>query len=181
MDVEIPEGDKDSHGGAAGGPEAQGGVTWDDKEKTWRARIYDRNAGKQRHIGRFPAEEDAAQAYDCAALLLLGPSYATQDKLNFGVERAERLLPVFEAQPVFSRLRGPRPGAPGGAAPVPSLGVRKRVTKARAAAATMASATAAAIAAEELERAMAVIQRQVGWDGGGRAPCRPGATSRAAV
>lgn len=24
MDVEIPEGDKDSHGGAAGGPEAQG-------------------------------------------------------------------------------------------------------------------------------------------------------------
>ncbi|WIA31290.1 hypothetical protein OEZ86_002192 [Tetradesmus obliquus] len=56
------------------------GLSWDRKHEGWRVRIY--YQGKQRHIGRFSDEIEAAKAYDAAAYYLYGDSAIT----NFGLE-----------------------------------------------------------------------------------------------
>lgn len=56
------------------------GVTWDKVNKRWLVRIQVR--GKSRYLGIFKSEEDAARAYDAAALDAWG-AYA---RLNFPVE-----------------------------------------------------------------------------------------------
>lgn len=58
------------------------GLYWDKKDKKWRVRIHIN--GRQQHVGRFTDEFQAAQAYDKAAVYLLGPNIQT----NFGVASA---------------------------------------------------------------------------------------------
>lgn len=46
------------------------GVSWDQRKKRWRASI--RVAYKLKNLGRFAREEDAARAYDEAAITAFG-------------------------------------------------------------------------------------------------------------
>lgn len=46
------------------------GVDWDSRKRRWRAAIT--VDGKRRYLGRFVVEEDAARAYDVAAVALSG-------------------------------------------------------------------------------------------------------------
>lgn len=58
------------------------GLYWDKKDRKWRVRIHIN--GRQQHVGRFTDEFQAAQAYDKAAVYLLGPNIQT----NFGIASA---------------------------------------------------------------------------------------------
>jgi hypothetical protein len=50
------------------------------KGKAWQAQLWNRETKGLQHIGTFASEEDAARAYDCAAVELYGPDFK---KLNF--------------------------------------------------------------------------------------------------
>jgi hypothetical protein len=63
-----------------GGVSAYRGVVWCKQTGRWRAQM--RLNGQQRHLGRFDREEDAARAYDVAALAAWG-EFATP---NFPAE-----------------------------------------------------------------------------------------------
>jgi hypothetical protein len=54
------------------------GVTWN--ASAWTAQLYNPQTKRQNRIGSYASEEDAARAYDCAAMKLHGPGYA---KRNF--------------------------------------------------------------------------------------------------
>lgn len=56
--------------GPRAGSSAYKGVYWDRRAQRWHARI--RADGKRRHLGYFTDEEDAARAYDTAAVELHG-------------------------------------------------------------------------------------------------------------
>ncbi|KAG1665385.1 hypothetical protein FOA52_015795 [Chlamydomonas sp. UWO 241] len=49
------------------------GVTWQKAHSSWRVQLTDPQTKRQRHIGRFASEEDAARAHDCAAVQAHGP------------------------------------------------------------------------------------------------------------
>ncbi|KAG1673857.1 hypothetical protein FOA52_012882 [Chlamydomonas sp. UWO 241] len=49
------------------------GVAWDKAESSWRAQLTDPLTKRQRYIGSFASEEDAARAYDFAAVQAHGP------------------------------------------------------------------------------------------------------------
>ncbi len=61
-----------------GGKSRFKGVTWDSSNDRWRAVI--RVHGKKIHVGYFRDEEEAARAYDAAALRYFGPSAMTNSK-----------------------------------------------------------------------------------------------------
>jgi AP2-like factor (euAP2 lineage) len=44
------------------------GVTWDKSNSAWRGQLWDPQTKRQKHVGYFASEEDAARAYDCAAV-----------------------------------------------------------------------------------------------------------------
>jgi hypothetical protein len=48
------------------------GVSWDKGSSAWRAQLWNPETKRQQHIGTYDSEEDAARAYDCAAVKLLG-------------------------------------------------------------------------------------------------------------
>ena len=60
-----------------GGPSHYRGVIWHKSNSKWETRIYEN--GKQRFLGYFTSEEEAARAYDSHALRLHGAAA----KLNF--------------------------------------------------------------------------------------------------
>lgn len=78
------------------------GLTWDKTTCMWRVRVNCRS--KQHHVGRFKEDEEAAQAYDCAAFLLIGPAAA----VNFGPQRAEKTMRQFMGRinlPALKKLK----------------------------------------------------------------------------
>ncbi|KAI8466681.1 MAG: hypothetical protein J3K34DRAFT_524376 [Monoraphidium minutum] len=131
------------------------GVSFDVQKKMWRARIYVGN--KQMNIGRFKSEVEAAQAYDCAALLIRSAAGAAAvgrkaaDRVsNFGPEQAARELPKFAGRVGFARLRRKAEEAAAREA-APAITKAPRAAKAprrrRAAAADKAAPSAAGAAA----------------------------------
>ncbi|KAG1671908.1 hypothetical protein FOA52_003475 [Chlamydomonas sp. UWO 241] len=56
------------------------GVSWHKRSAVWVANLWDSKTKCQQHIGYYASEEDAARAYDCAAVELYGPDYT---KHNF--------------------------------------------------------------------------------------------------
>ncbi|KAL4513614.1 hypothetical protein Ndes2526B_g05222 [Nannochloris sp. 'desiccata'] len=72
---------------AQGGPSKYRGVVWHKSNSKWEARIYE--AGKQRFLGYFSNEDEAALTYDdCAARI-----HGTSAKLNFPDTYAGVVLP----------------------------------------------------------------------------------------
>ena len=55
---------------ASGGPSKYRGVIWHKSNSKWEARIYEN--GKQRFLGYFTSEEEAARMYDDAAARMTG-------------------------------------------------------------------------------------------------------------
>ncbi len=56
------------------------GVSWFKRKRLWRA--YIKKMGKQHHLGYFPSAEDAAMAYNKAAIAYFGSDYANLNKIN---------------------------------------------------------------------------------------------------
>ncbi|KAG1666396.1 hypothetical protein FOA52_006505 [Chlamydomonas sp. UWO 241] len=61
-------------------PRRYKGVTCLKGRSAWVVHLYNPETKRQQHIGSYDSEEDAARAYDCAAVKLHGPGYA---KHNF--------------------------------------------------------------------------------------------------
>jgi hypothetical protein len=63
-----------SPGGAQTGRKRPGstsryfGVSWNKARSAWRADLWDPHTKRMQHIGYYASEEDAARAYDCAAV-----------------------------------------------------------------------------------------------------------------
>ncbi|KAG1670513.1 hypothetical protein FOA52_015378 [Chlamydomonas sp. UWO 241] len=49
------------------------GVGWDKRREKWEVRLWDPEVKGNQYIGRYISEEDAARAYDCAAVKMFGP------------------------------------------------------------------------------------------------------------
>jgi hypothetical protein len=49
------------------------GVSWDKRSSSFRVELKDSQTKHRRQIGRYASEEDAARAYDCAAVQAIGP------------------------------------------------------------------------------------------------------------
>ncbi|KAG1659101.1 hypothetical protein FOA52_013747 [Chlamydomonas sp. UWO 241] len=58
------------------------GVSWDTRDAAWRARLWDRQTKCQQHIGTYASEEDAARAYDWAAVKMHGPECTKRNFLS---------------------------------------------------------------------------------------------------
>ncbi|KAG1667888.1 hypothetical protein FOA52_013648 [Chlamydomonas sp. UWO 241] len=60
------------------------GVYWHKSNSVWLVQLWDPQAKRVRHIGSYASEEDAARAYDCAAVQVHGPGA----KRNFPADEA---------------------------------------------------------------------------------------------
>jgi hypothetical protein len=49
------------------------GVAWDKAKSSFRVSLWDPQTKRSRHVGSYASEEDAARAYDCAAVQARGP------------------------------------------------------------------------------------------------------------
>jgi hypothetical protein len=49
------------------------GVSWENTKSSWVVNLWDPQTKHQQQIGRYASEEDAARAYDCAAVQAHGP------------------------------------------------------------------------------------------------------------
>ncbi|KAG1671909.1 hypothetical protein FOA52_003476 [Chlamydomonas sp. UWO 241] len=80
--VSVGEQSGDEQAGGAPGSKTSSyrGVSWNKSNETWEARLWDTQAKRKQYIGRYASEEDAARAYDYAALEMHGPDY---NKRNF--------------------------------------------------------------------------------------------------
>ncbi|KAG1654545.1 hypothetical protein FOA52_008401 [Chlamydomonas sp. UWO 241] len=70
------------------------GVCWNEAKSAWRVRVMDPVTKSRRHIGRYASEEDAARAYDCAAVQAHGPDA----KRNFPDEAISELPAILGEQ-----------------------------------------------------------------------------------
>jgi hypothetical protein len=57
------------------------GVCWDKRGKAWQVDLWNRQTKRNQQIGYFTSEEDAARAWDCAAVRACGPG--TPKQRNF--------------------------------------------------------------------------------------------------
>lgn len=76
---------------ASGGPSRYRGVIWHKSNSKWEARIYEN--GKQRFLGYYTSEEEAARVYDEAAARITGrvvnfPSLPSAAALGESLSRA---------------------------------------------------------------------------------------------
>ncbi len=76
---------------ASGGPSKYRGVIWHKSNSKWEARIYEN--GKQRFLGYYASEEEAARVYDEAAAHITGravnfPNGSAAAVLGGGLSRA---------------------------------------------------------------------------------------------
>ncbi|KAG1664307.1 hypothetical protein FOA52_005705 [Chlamydomonas sp. UWO 241] len=60
------------------------GVSWQKTKYAWRVDLNDPHTKRQRHIGCFASEEDAARAHDCAAVQAHGPDPNTKRLRHIG-------------------------------------------------------------------------------------------------
>ena len=63
------------------------GVSWHKANSSWRVNLTEPQTKRSRHIGSYASEEDAARAYDCAAVEVHGPGA----KRNFPGEAVSEL------------------------------------------------------------------------------------------
>jgi hypothetical protein len=63
------------------------GVCWNKGSSSWQVNLWNPQTKRCRQIGRFASEEDAARAYDCAAVQAHGPGA----KRNFPDEAISEL------------------------------------------------------------------------------------------
>ncbi len=109
---------EDETRGRPGGPSKYRGVIWHKSNSKWEARIYDN--GKQRFLGYFTSEEEAARVYDEAAMRIGGhgartnfpageclsrSSSAPAELLDVGGPRGLAAAPAPAAQSKGGRLR----------------------------------------------------------------------------
>ena len=94
---------------ASGGPSKYRGVIWHKSNSKWEARIYEN--GKQRFLGYYTSEEEAARVYDDAAARMTGramnfPNYQKAPALEESLSRAnsasEEPLDQGKALPMHS-------------------------------------------------------------------------------
>ncbi|KAG1657384.1 hypothetical protein FOA52_007584 [Chlamydomonas sp. UWO 241] len=55
------------------------GVGWSKIRKAWEVHLWDPQTKRQRSIGQYSSEDDAARAYDCAAMKMHGPEYSERN------------------------------------------------------------------------------------------------------
>ncbi|KAG1681533.1 hypothetical protein FOA52_014039 [Chlamydomonas sp. UWO 241] len=71
------------------------GVIWDASRSSWRVMLYDRQTKRNKYIGNFAFEEDAARAYDFAAVQAQGQGA----KRNFpGETKRDRHIGCFDSE-----------------------------------------------------------------------------------
>jgi hypothetical protein len=63
------------------------GVTWDKRKSSWKVQLYDPQSKRNRNIGSYASEEEAARAYDCATMQACRPGA----KRNFPGEAISKL------------------------------------------------------------------------------------------
>jgi AP2-like factor (euAP2 lineage) len=63
------------------------GVSWVTRDEIWQVMLWDKQTRRSRSCGRYASEEDAARAYDCAAVQAHGPGA----KRNFPAEAISEL------------------------------------------------------------------------------------------
>jgi hypothetical protein len=79
------------------------GVYWDKANSAWRVLLTDPQTKRRQTIGRYASEEDAARAYDCAAVQAHGPdakrNFPGEDISELPVSRGdESILQVLHAR-----------------------------------------------------------------------------------
>ncbi|KAG1673862.1 hypothetical protein FOA52_012887 [Chlamydomonas sp. UWO 241] len=79
------------------------GVSWNKSSSSWTVQLVDPQTKRNRHFGSFNTEEDAARAYDCAAVQMHGPGA----KRNFpGEDISELLVAASKKKRGISRYTG---------------------------------------------------------------------------
>jgi hypothetical protein len=58
------------------------GVTWHMADSSWRVRLTEPQTKRKRQIGSFASEQDAARAYDCAAVQAHGPGTKRNSRIG---------------------------------------------------------------------------------------------------
>ncbi|KAG1662824.1 hypothetical protein FOA52_009038 [Chlamydomonas sp. UWO 241] len=87
------------------------GVSWHKASSSWRVELWHPDTMHKEHIGSYTCEEDAARAYDCAAVKLHGPDarrnfsgeVISQPPVSLGDERREHQSSRFTG---VSKVRG---------------------------------------------------------------------------